>query len=72
MNAEQSMRSLVMYTPNEVAAMLKLARTKVYALLMDGSIFSVKIGKSRRIPASAYAEFVARLQEEALQQGTVG
>jgi excisionase family DNA binding protein len=50
---------------NEVAALLGLSRAATYQLVRENRIGSVRIGKSRRIPAPAYAEFVARLQAEA-------
>lgn len=54
---------------DEVAELLSMSRSAVYLLVMAGAerggIASIRIGKSRRIPATAYAAFVARLQEEA-------
>jgi excisionase family DNA binding protein len=47
--------------------MLRLGRSKLYELMAAGKLRSVKIGGSRRIPATALAEFVAALEAE--QQG---
>lgn len=37
------------YTPEEAAAAVHLSRARIYELIADGSLPSVKIGKSRRI-----------------------
>lgn len=47
--------------PEEAARQLSIGRTKVFALMETGEIRSVKIGRSRRIPADALAEYVANL-----------
>ena len=47
----------------DAAQALGLSRTKTYALVHDGRLRSVKIGRSRRVPASAIDEFVAYLLE---------
>ncbi|MWA01558.1 helix-turn-helix domain-containing protein [Actinomadura sp. LD22] len=44
--------------------MLGIGRTKVYDLMRTGALRSVRLGGSRRIPATALTEFVARLEEE--------
>jgi excisionase family DNA binding protein len=50
-----------MLTVEEAAKALRLSRTKVFALLKDGSLRSVKIGRSRRVPVSALEAFIAKL-----------
>jgi excisionase family DNA binding protein len=51
---------------NEVAGLLGLSRSQVYVLIARGDLASVVIGgKSRRIPAPAYEDFIVRLQREA-------
>lgn len=57
----------LLLTPEEAATVLSLGRSKVYELIRDGRLASVRIDASRRIPAKALAEFVGGLQE---QQGT--
>jgi len=42
----------------EVADHLCLSRSKVYELLADGTLPSVRIGRNRRITTSALADFV--------------
>jgi excisionase family DNA binding protein len=37
----------------EVAERMAVSRTTVYELMMSGSLRSVKIGKSRRVPETA-------------------
>jgi excisionase family DNA binding protein len=55
----------LLLTPEEAAGMLGIGRTKVYELIAGGQLRSVKIGRCRRITASALAEFVACLDREA-------
>jgi excisionase family DNA binding protein len=47
--------------PEEVAKALAIGRTAVFELIRTGELRSVKIGKSRRIPADAVVEYVAGL-----------
>jgi excisionase family DNA binding protein len=47
--------------PEEVAQALAIGRTAVFELIRTGELRSVKIGKSRRIPADAVVEYVAGL-----------
>jgi excisionase family DNA binding protein len=47
--------------PTEAARRLSIGRTKVYELMAAGELRSVKIGSSRRVSATALADFVARL-----------
>ena len=46
----------------DVAELLAISRAKVYVLMADGSLPSVKIGGSRRIRAADVQEFVANLE----------
>ncbi len=55
----------LMYTPEEVAEALRVGRSKVYDLMRSGDLRSVKIGGSRRVPATVLASYVATLAEEA-------
>jgi excisionase family DNA binding protein len=43
---------------------LGIGRATLYRLIKSGEIRTVKIGKSRRIPAEALDEFVANLNSE--------
>jgi excisionase family DNA binding protein len=55
----------LLHTPEGAAEELALSRTKIFNLIKSGELRSVKIGRARRIPASALEEYVARLQEAA-------
>jgi excisionase family DNA binding protein len=51
----------VLLRSEEVAKSLAIGRTAVFELIRTGELRSVKIGKSRRIPAEAVVEYVAGL-----------
>lgn len=50
-------------TVEDAAEYLELSRSKVYELLADGELPSVRIGRSRRVSVSDLEEFVARHRE---------
>ncbi|HEY8479837.1 MAG TPA: helix-turn-helix domain-containing protein [Spirillospora sp.] len=50
--------------PERVAMLLSIGRTKVYELMRSGALPSVRFGGSRRVPATALRDFVARLEQE--------
>jgi excisionase family DNA binding protein len=52
----------LLLTPEQAATCLAICRTKVYELLRQGELESVRIGSSRRIPTAALAEYVQRLR----------
>jgi excisionase family DNA binding protein len=56
----------LLLTPEEVAEMLGIGRTKVYELLRLGMIESVKIHGCRRIPTQAVHDYIERLRREAV------
>lgn len=60
------MEPQLLLTPERAAERLDIGRTTLYELLAAGEIASVKIGRARRIPAAALAEYVSRLR---VQQG---
>ena len=47
------------------ATQLSIGRTTMYALLKTGAIESVRVGRLRRVPASALTDYVARLANAA-------
>jgi excisionase family DNA binding protein len=51
-------------TVEEAARRLALGRTTVYALLKQGQITSVRIGRLRRIPVESLTAYTARLVAE--------
>ena len=54
----------LLYRPAEAAQSLGLSRTRVYQLMQAGTLVSVKVGSSRRIPAADLDAFVRRLRDE--------
>jgi excisionase family DNA binding protein len=43
---------------SEVAELLRISRTKVYELVANGDIPSLHVGRSRRVPVRALAEWI--------------
>jgi excisionase family DNA binding protein len=60
MPTTDSQRQLL-YKPENAGAILDVGRTTVYALMGTGELRSVKIGRSRRVPADALDEYVNKL-----------
>ncbi|MEU2374501.1 helix-turn-helix domain-containing protein [Streptomyces misionensis] len=52
-------------TVPEVAARLKIGRTKVYDLIRTNRLVSIKVDGCRRIPNDAVGAFIRRLTGEA-------
>lgn len=52
-------------TVPEVMAVLKLGRCTVYDLIRSGRLESIKVGRSRRVPADAIDALIDQLREEA-------
>ena len=50
-----------LYRVEEVAQLLGVGRTRIFDLIKLGELRSVKIGGSRRVPAAALDEYIARL-----------
>jgi excisionase family DNA binding protein len=51
----------LLFTPEHAGAKLDMGRTSIYALMASGELQSVKIGRSRRIPAAALTDYVNKL-----------
>jgi excisionase family DNA binding protein len=51
----------VLLTVEAAAARLSISRTRMYALLKSGDVTSVRVGRLRRIPATALEKFAAQL-----------
>ncbi len=51
-------------TVEEVAEALRISRWKVYELIRSCELASFRVGRCRRVPASAVAGMVARLLDE--------
>ena len=61
------MSATMLLTVEETAAQLRIARRRVFEMIRDGSLPSVKIGRSRRIRSADLAEYVANLEPDAQQ-----
>jgi excisionase family DNA binding protein len=55
---------LDLLTVEEAALRLSISRTTMYALLKDGQLDSVRVGRLRRITAGALTAYTARLIAE--------
>jgi excisionase family DNA binding protein len=55
------MSDQLLLTPEVAADRLSVSRAKTYQLIKSGELKSVKIGRSRRVPAAALVEYVERL-----------
>ena len=53
--------------PEEVARALAIGRSRAYALIANGTIPSIRIGGSVRVPADALRAWV---QDQRVQEGT--
>jgi excisionase family DNA binding protein len=51
----------LLLTPDEAATALGIKRTFLYHLLTSGQLYSVKVGRTRRVPLIALQEYVAHL-----------
>jgi excisionase family DNA binding protein len=66
----------LLVTPEEAAALLRVGRTTVYALMKDGDLRPVHIGRSCRLPRSELHRYIEGLsssrseQPERVQPGT--
>lgn len=63
---EMATESEELLTRAQTGGRLNLGKTKTDQLIRTGEIRSVKIGRSRRIPASALREYIERLQRESV------
>jgi excisionase family DNA binding protein len=54
----------LLLTVGQAADMLAIGRSAVYTLLANHTLASVRIGRSRRIPTTAIAAYVAELLAE--------
>lgn len=54
----------LLLTRKEACEQLRQGMNTIDALIKSGELRSVKIGRSRRIPATALREYVERLQQE--------
>jgi excisionase family DNA binding protein len=64
MGARRAESAVVLLTPEQAADALGIGRWKLYDLLRQGRLRSVRIGSCRRISTTALAEFVTALEIE--------
>jgi excisionase family DNA binding protein len=50
--------------PEEAAELLGVGRSRVYDLMRSHLLLSVKIGRSRRVPAAALRDYVTALARQ--------
>jgi len=65
--AEVTHLDLQLYRVPEAMRILSLRRSTIYELIRSGRLRSVREGRARLIPASALAEYVTLLNNEAQQ-----
>ena len=53
------MRSSSLLTPDEVAALLRVRRARVYSLVRDGLLPAVRIGRQVRVDGAVLERWVA-------------
>jgi excisionase family DNA binding protein len=53
----------LLLTPTEAAQVLSISRSKLYELIGEGRLTTVRIDASRRVPAQALVEFIQHLQQ---------
>jgi len=54
-------------TVAEAAAVIKVGRSKTYQMVRSGELPSVKIGRSRRVPARKLQDWIERKTDESEQ-----
>ena len=60
----------LLLTPTEAAQVLSISRSKLYELIGQGRLTTVRIDASRRVPRQALAEFVSHLQRQDAEHET--
>ena len=56
--AERRQPEQLLYTPDDLVVVLRMARGRIYELLASGVLPSLKIGRSRRVTADALHAFI--------------
>ncbi len=59
----------LLLTTSEAARALSISRSKLYELIGQGRLPTVRIDTSRRVPADAIVGFVQQLQRECSTEG---
>jgi excisionase family DNA binding protein len=63
--------STLLLTVEEAAAELRIARRRIFEMCADGTLPSLKIGKSRRISRAALEEYVKGMEKRPAAAGAV-
>lgn len=58
------MEGKLLLTVDEAADRLGIGRSHAYQCVLKGELESVKIGRSRRVPAKALEDFIERLSAQ--------
>lgn len=53
----------LLLTVGEMASVLRIGRNPAYQLVRDGSIQSIRVGRSIRVPRNALVQFIERTQQ---------
>ncbi len=53
----------LLYRPEDAATALGIGRSKFWKLIASAEIETVRIGRSRRVPAQALEDYVERLRQ---------
>ena len=61
---DETPRPRILLSVEDAAAQLALSRTRMYGLIKNGEIVSVRIGRLRRVPVESLAAYTARLIAE--------
>ncbi|MCU1665113.1 MAG: hypothetical protein QOI36_3028 [Pseudonocardiales bacterium] len=61
-----------LYRVAEAMAILSLGRSVIYEQLRSGRLRSVYVGRTRLVPATAIADYIALLEQEASTSAWVG
>jgi excisionase family DNA binding protein len=62
MSANDATTVRLLLTVEQAAQRLGIGRTLMYALVKDGNVESIQIGRLRRIPADALSRYVDQLR----------
>ena len=54
----------VMFTPEQVAKIISVSRSQVFALIRDGELQSLTIGRSRRISQNQLISYITSKEDE--------
>lgn len=54
-----------LYRVRQAMELLSISRSTLYTLIDSGALRSVRVGRARRIPGTAIADYIARLEQEA-------